>query len=383
MPRNPNESDFELATIQRLERLGYTHLDGGALKEGEDFALEAVVNKAVLRGYLESRYPHLPPEAIQLAIQKASPEGADTLHRNLAFHQTLTRGFELPYTDAAGNDRFEHIYFVHWDEPEKNTFQVVSQLPIRGNNDRRPDLIVMVNGLPLVVFELKSPYDEYADVQGAFNQLQHYQVDIPQLFDFNAFCVLSDNVNTLHGVHSATMEWFAPWKSVDGRSTTLTARPSTRVLRQAQDAVGERGSLVERSSSFVEMVEPKRGDMKTLIEGLFPKARLLMYIRQFIVFEMVNDVITKKAGKYHQFFGVQLAAQEALRATRPDGDKRIGVIWHTQGSGKSLSMVFFVGLLQRLMENPLFVVEVDRTDLDEQLTDAFVAAQALVGTGSS
>ncbi len=346
MPRNPNESDFEIATIQRLERLGYTHLNGYTLRENDAFPLEAVVMADVLRAHLQSRYPHLPPDAIQLAIQEASPKGADTLHRNMAFHQSLTRGFELSYTDSAGEDRVEHVYWVNWGEPEKNAFHVISQLPIRGQNDRRPDLIVTVNGLPLVVFELKSPYDEYADAAGALNQLQHYQIDIPQLFDYNAFCVLSDNVHTLHGVHSAAWEWFAPWKSVNGRTT----------------------------------IPGKRGKMKTLVEGLFPQDRLLAYIRQFIVFEAVNEVITKKAAKYHQFFGVQFAATEALRATGPDGNKRIGVIWHTQGSGKSLSMVFFVGLLQRKMDNPLFVVQVDRNDLDEQLTDAFVAAQSLVGT---
>lgn len=347
MPRNPNESDFEIATIQRLERLGYTHLHGGELRECADFPLQAVVFSDVLHTHLKSRYGHLPPEALDLAVQTASdPQGVDLLHRNLHFHQILTRGFELPYTDSSGQDRIEHIYLVNWENPTKNDFHVISQLSISGHNDRRPDLIVAVNGLPLVVFELKSPYDEYADVAGAFNQIQHYQADIPQLFDFNTFCVLSDNLTTLHGVHSATMEWFAPWKSIDGRTTTP--------------------GIV--------------GTMRALIEGLFPKDRLLEYIRQFIVFEVVNDVVTKKGAKYHQFFGVRFAAREALRATAPDGDRRIGVIWHTQGSGKSLSMVFFVGLLGRWMENPLFLVEVDRTDLDEQLTDAFQAATSLLGT---
>jgi len=347
MPRNPNESDFEIATIQRLERLGYNHLYGGELRERDDFPLQAVVLSDVLRAHLKSRYGHLPSEALDLALQIASdPQGIDPLHRNLNFHQILTRGFELPYTDPEGQDRIEHIYLIDWDHPTENDFQVISQLPISGHNDRRPDLIVAVNGLPLVVFELKSPYDEYADVAGAFNQLQHYKADIPQLFDFNAFCVLSDNLTTLHGVHSTIMEWFAPWKSIDGRTTTP-------------------GPV---------------GTMRALIEGLFPKDRLLEYIRQFIVFEVVNDVITKKAAKYHQYFGVRFAANEALRATALEGDRRIGVIWHTQGSGKSLSMIFFVGLLGRKMDNPLFLVEVDRTDLDEQLTDAFQAAASLLGT---
>lgn len=229
----------------------------------------------------------------------------------------------------------------------------MSQLPIHGNNDRRPDLIIYINGLPLVVFELKNPYDENPTAEGAHNQIQHYTVDIPQLFDFNAFCVVADGVTTLHGMHAASLEWFAPWKSIDGRAT----EPATTA------------------------------SMKTLVEGLFAivgangRSPLLDYIRHFIVFEVVNEVITKKGAKYHQFYGVRFAVEQALRATQPNGNRKIGVIWHTQGSGKSLSMIFFVGTLRvrREMENPTFIIQVDRTDLDDQLHDFFVAAKSLVG----
>lgn len=346
MSTKPNESNFEETTIERLTRLGYEHDFGPELREDEGFALEAVVLVEALRRHLRALYTTLTPEAVETAIRIiTNPEGVTLLQRNMSFHRLLTRGFEVRFKDAKGAERFEHVYPVNWDEPAKNDFRVVSQLPIRGKNDRRPDVIVYINGLPLVVFELKSPFDEYADHTGAYNQLQHYTVDIPQLFEFNAFCVVSDGVHTLHGMPSASLEWFAPWKSIDGRNM----EPTTT------------------------------GSMKTLIEGLFPKDRLLEYIRCFIVFEVVNEAITKKGAKYSQFFGVRFAVEEALRATSPDGDRRIGVVWHTQGSGKSMEMIFLVGILRRRLDNPTFIIQVDRTDLDEQLHDNFVAARALVG----
>ncbi len=346
MAAKPHEQDFEQAVIERLRRLQYEHDFGPELREREESQLETVVQIDALERHLRARYPKLPTDAIHTVIRiAANPEGVTLLQRNRTFHRLLTRGLQIKFKDEHGQERFEHVYLLNWDEPTKNDFRVVSQLPIRGKNDRRPDLIIYVNGLPLVVFELKSPFDDYADHVGAHNQIQHYTVDIPQLFEFNAFCVVSDGVKTLHGMHSAAMEWFAPWKSIDGRT-----------------------------------IEPtKTGTMKTLIEGLFPKDRLLDYIRHFIVFETVNEQITKKGAKYNQFFGVRFAVEEALRATQPDGDRRIGVIWHTQGSGKSLEMVFFVGILRRLLDNPSFIVQVDRNDLDEQLHDSFVAARSLVG----
>ncbi len=200
----------------------------------------------------------------------------------------------------------------------------------------------------MVLFELKSPWDEYADVTGAHNQIDHYTVDIPRLFDFNAFCVISDGNTTLQGMYSSPFEWYAPWKSIDG----FQIEPNTT------------------------------GSMRTLIEGLFPKERLLSYLRHFILHEEVNEQINKKGAKYHQFFAVRLAVQRAVDAITHDGDdNRVGVIWHTQGSGKSLSMIFLTGMLRRRPGlNPTIIIQVDRNDLDNQLYDSFVAAQDLVGT---
>jgi len=212
-------------------------------------------------------------------------------------------------------------------------------------------VLLYVNGLPLVLFELKNPYSEKPTVDDAYNQVQHYTYEIPQLFDYNALVVISDGVTTLHGMWTSSQEWFAPWKSIDG----LAVEPNTT------------------------------GSMKTLVEGLLPKARLLQYVRDFILFEVVNDKITKKGARYHQFSPVQLAVEKTLAVRNRQGagevDRRIGVIWHTTGSGKSLSMTFLVGILRRVPEagNPLFVIEVDRNDLDDQLHDQFTAAHALVG----
>jgi type I restriction enzyme R subunit len=208
-------------------------------------------------------------------------------------------------------------------------------------------VVIYVNGLPLVVFELKNPYSEKPTVEHALNQIAHYRNDIPVMFEHNALCVVSDGITTLHGMYDASEEWYAPWKSIDG-----------------------------------ERVEPgTTGTMKTLVEGLFRKDRLLEYIRDYIVFDEAGGKIIKKGAKYHQFFAVRLAVQRTLDTLNSDGEKRIGVVWHTTGSGKSLSMVFLVGILRQHpeMRNPTFVIQVDRTDLDDQLHDHFVGARELVG----
>lgn len=344
MSRRGTETEFELTTIERLERLGYRHRHG----EDLDRPLEEVVLRDRLRAHLTARYPDLPPRALEDAVARfARPDGVDTLRRNMALHGDLTRGIDLRVEHRDRRVDHRHVYAIDWDAPERNEFLVANQVPVRGRNDRRPDLVVFVNGLPLVVFELKNPFDPHPTVDDALNQLAHYRHDISQLFDFNAVTVVSDGVTTLHGMWTSSPEWFAPWKSIDGVSV-------------------EAGTTAS---------------MKTLVEGLFRQDRLLAYLRDFILFEVANEQVTKKGAKYHQFFAVQTAARKALESCRPDADKRIGVIWHTTGSGKSLAMVFLVGILRQRPElaNPTFVIQVDRTDLDDQLHDQFVAARSLVG----
>jgi type I restriction enzyme R subunit len=344
MATTATESTFEEATLHRLQALGYRYQHGGEIER----VLTAVVLDAPLRGYLGRRYRHLPPAAIEAAILRISaPEGINLDRRNRDFHRLLREGYTLRYEDSQGREQFEHIYYADFDHPEGNDFLAVNQFTVEGVNTRRPDILVFLNGLPIILFELKSPWDEYADVAGAHNQVGHYTVDIPRLFEFNAFCVISDGNTTFHGAYGANFEWYAPWKSIDG----FHVEPNTT------------------------------GSMKTLIEGLFPKERLLSYVRHFILHEEVNEQIRKKGAKYHQFFAVRLAAGRAANAMTAQGDNRVGLIWHTQGSGKSLSMVFLTGILRRWPGlNPTIVVQVDRNDLDNQLYESFVAARDLVGS---
>lgn len=344
MPRRGTETEFELTTIDRLELLGYRYSHGEDLNR----PLDEVVLKDVLRSFLTNRYPDLPERSIDEAVARFSrPDGVDSLRRNMSFHQTLTRGIEVRVEHPGGRVEHRHVYAVDWERPAKNDCLVANQVPVHGQNDRRPDIVIFINGLPLVIFELKNPYDPNPTVEDAFNQIAHYEYEIPQVFEFNAVTVISDGITTLQGMWTSPEEWFAPWKSIDG----FTVEAHTT------------------------------GSMKTLIEGLFPKDRLLHYIRNFIVFEVANEIIMKKGAKYHQFFAVRVAVEKAIEAVRRGADKRIGVIWHTTGAGKSLSMAFLVGILRQLPElrNPTFVIQVDRTDLDDQLYDQFVAARSLVG----
>lgn len=360
-----SETEFELNTIKRLKELGYIHKHGPDLERDP----KEVVFEDVLRNSLSQRYPMLTSQALADAISRiVRPEGVDTLHRNRFFHNSvLTKGFELRverplskvaergsdgsllHSEAPHHIQYQtiHIHPIDWDRPENNTFMVVNQLPISGINDRRPDIIIYINGLPLVLFELKNPYSDKPTVDDALNQIGHYTVHMPRLFEFNALCVASDGIDTLHGMWTSGEEWYAPWKSIDGQNIA--------------------GSMI--------------GSMKVLIEGLFSRERLLSYIRDFIAFEVDKKGIVKKGAKYHQFFAVKRAVERTLQTFEVAGEKRIGVIWHTTGAGKSLSMAYLVGILRRhpKLRNPTFVIQVDRTDLDNQLHDQFVLVRDLVG----
>jgi len=339
------ETDFERTTIERLELAGYTHLLGLELDRPHD----QVVLRDLLRANLTHRYPTLPPAAIDDAVARlARPDGVDTIRRNRAFHKLLTHGFELPVQFPDGRRETLHVWGIDWERPAENDFHVVNQLPVHGQNDRRPDVLLYVNGLPLVLMELKNPWNPAPTVEHAWTQVQHYTHDVPQLFDHNALCVVSDGVTTLHGQWPAGMEWYAPWKSINGADV----EPGTTAT------------------------------MKTLVEGLLLPERLLRYVRDFVLFEVANERIMKKAAKYHQYFAVLAAAERAIAAVGSGADRRVGVVWHTTGSGKSLTMTFLVGILRRspALANPTFVIQVDRTDLDDQLHDQFVLARDLVGT---
>lgn len=339
------EATIEQATIDWLTDLGYTYQSGTTLPQNHN---KEVVLKDQLLAFIEKQYAHIPKDIQQLAIAEfTNNAGADLEHRNRAFHLKLTKGIEFAYEDSTGKEKAVHIYPIDFTTPENNSFWVVNQFSITGKNKRRPDVIVYINGLPLVLFELKNWYDENTNIKEAHNQIEHYKKDIPLLFEYNALTIISDGNEAQHGMFSSGMEWFAPWKSINGTQT----------------------------------VQEDDFQMHTLLLGLFPKERLLNYIKNFIFHEDHNGRLIKKGAKYHQFFGVNFAVAAAKKSVRPYGDGRIGVIWHTQGSGKSISMAIYTGILRSLPElkNPTIVVQVDRSDLDQQLYDNFVLAKDLVG----
>ena len=339
------ESDFEETTIERLQKLGYEYVPAYRLPDRP--SLTDVLLPEQLGAFLRRTYRSIPASALpKLIAQIGDPDGLMLDQRNERFHKMLVKGFDFGY-EVGDETKYIHVTPIDWTNPHSNDFLIVNQLPIDGRMARRPDVILYVNGLPLVVFEFKNPYKEDTTVEDAYTQIRNYTYDIPQLFTYNAFCVISDGMQTLHGMPFAEREYFAAWKSIDGRTIDNNVANS----------------------------------MRTLIEGLFPKERLLTYIRDFIVFMKDASLSAKIGAKYHQYFGIQFAVEESIRATRPEGDRKIGVIWHTQGSGKSVSMLFFAGILIRhpSLNNPTIVIQVDRTDLDNQLYDTFVAGAGVVG----
>lgn len=340
------ESDFEETTIERLKNLGYDYIP--AYEWTTRSTLADVVIEERLERYLSDAYPAFPKEYFPALIsQIVNIDGVTVEQRNERFHEILTRGIDFKIEKDNEDDSFFHISPINWGEALKNDFVVMNQLAIEGRMSRRPDIIVYINGLPLILFELKNPYKENTSIQDAYTQVRNYTYDIAQLFTYNSFSVISDGTTTLHGMPFAPVDFFAPWKSIDG---------------------------IKVDNNIV-------NTMKTLIEGLFQKDRLINYIRNFIVFMDNGKTKTKIGAKYHQFFGVNFAVQESIRATKPNGDRKIGVIWHTQGSGKSISMLFFAGILMRhtKLKNPTVVIQVDRADLDNQLHDTFIEGKSLVG----
>ncbi|XXS71424.1 type I restriction endonuclease subunit R [Sorangium sp. So ce131] len=340
------ESDVEELALQTFARLGYECLHGPEIAPGEPAAERATYADVVLRGRLDEALrrlnPGVPPTAIHEALRKILvPDAPSLLQNNRRFHGLLRDGIEVEIATPGDEVHGERLRLFDFDDIEENEYLVVNQLTvIEGqHNHRRPDIVVFVNGLPLAVIELKSAADENATLQGAFNQLQTYKAQIPSLFVYNELLVISDGIGARLGTLTSPWERFGPWRTVDG------------------SAVAAPGTL----------------ELKTLLEGVFDRRRLLDLIRHFVVFEEDRDEVVKKIAGYHQFHAVCTAVEETVRATRPGGDRKVGVVWHTQGSGKSLTMTFYAGkvVLHPAMENPTLVVITDRNDLDDQLFGTF------------
>lgn len=336
-----NEDWFEQVVVEHLvDNLGYEHLYGPDVRRSSDDYRDVFLPD-VLPDALARINKGLPSAAIDEAILKISNvEGGTLEQRNETFNDYLQSGVEVRYFDGE-QDRDEIVRLLDFDDPGNNDFHVVNQWTFVEYSEKRPDVIVFVNGMPLVMFELKSPSREETDASDAYKQLRQYMRQIPGMFVPNVFCVMSDMSETRVGTITADEDRFVAWKSVDG-----------------------------------DYSETKAATWKTMLDGMLPKERLLDIVRNFVCFNDSNDRIVKILAAYHQYFGVRKAIERATKAV--EGDGKIGVFWHTQGSGKSLSMVFFAHLLQSRLDSPTIVVITDRNDLDDQLYGQFGRCSAFL-----
>jgi type I restriction enzyme, R subunit len=374
------ESIVEEAALGWLATLGYTVLHGPAIAVGEPAAERSDPNyrDVFLRHRLQQALTRLnadlPPEAVEDAYRKLIKIDAPSLiDRNRTFHRLLVDGVTVEYRRKDGSIAGAQARLVDFGDPDNNNWLAVNQFTVaEGQHTRRPDIVLFVNGLPLAVIELKNAADENADVWAAFRQLQTYQAQIPALFNTNAMLVASDGTQARVGSLGAGKEWFKPWRTISGRD----------------DASG-------------------LAELQVVLEGVFERRRFLDLVRHFVVFEDEGGgKLTKKMAGYHQFHAVNVALEETLRAAIPaqswhksqgfaeekgrydagpmiggaEGDRRVGVVWHTQGSGKSLTMAFYAGrvILAPQMENPTIVVLTDRNDLDDQLFGTFARCRDLL-----
>ncbi|WP_316158697.1 MULTISPECIES: type I restriction endonuclease subunit R [unclassified Bradyrhizobium] len=374
------ESVVEEAALEWLGVLGYAVRHGPDIAAGQPDAERSDPNyrDAVLDGRLRAALvrlnPGLPHEALEEAHRKLMRLDAPSLvERNRAVHRLLVDGVPVEFRRKDGSIGGAQARLIDFDDPSQNDWLAVNQFTVaEGQHLRRPDIVLFVNGLPLAVIELKNAADEDADIWAAFNQLRTYQAQLPALFATNAALVASDGAHARIGALGADREWFKPWRTTNGRD------------------------------------EPKGlAELQVVLEGVFEQRRFLDLIRYFIVFEAPErgGLIKKMAG-YHQFHAVNVALEETLRAAIPkqgwspalnasepggrfesgpmaggeEGDRRVGVVWHTQGSGKSLTMAFYAGrvILAPEMENPTIVVLTDRNDLDDQLFGTFARCRELL-----
>jgi type I restriction enzyme R subunit len=355
------ESDIELFTIEELETLGYQFLYGpdisvdGLFQERQSYNDILLADR--LRTAVQKLNPGIPANAQEQALRTVqrihSPE---LLTNNETFHRFLTDGVPVQYR-SNGDEKSDYVWLIDFTNPLNNEFLAVNQYTVIENNqNKRPDILLFVNGIPLVVIELKNPADENATINKAFDQIQTYKATIPSLFTFNAFCVISDGLECRAGSLSAGFSRYMAWKSSDGKN---------------------------EASRFSPQIE-------TLLKGMLNPSTLLDLVRNFIVFEKtkkedpktgITQVETeKKVAAYHQYYAVNKAIESTVKASGTGGNKKGGVVWHTQGSGKSLSMVFYAGKLitSPEMQNPTIVVITDRNDLDSQLFDTFAASRQLL-----
>jgi type I restriction enzyme, R subunit len=346
------ESVVEEAALEWFGELGYRVVHGPEIAPGEPGAERESYQQVLLEGRLREALatlnPQVPQEGLDDAFRKltriSSPQLIDA---NREFHHYLVNGVAVEYLRGDGSVGYDPVRVVDFDDPSQNDWVVVNQLSVtESGHTRRPDVVVYVNGLPIAVLELKNAASGNATIWGAYRQLQTYKRDISGLFTFNELLVVSDGLEARLGTVSAQKERFAPWRTIEGE----------------------------------ELAPKTMSQLEVLIRGVFEPRRLLDLLRFFLVFESDGDATIKKLAGYHQFHAVGRALAATVEASRPEGSRRVGVVWHTQGSGKSLTMAFYAGrvVLHPAMHNPTLVVITDRNDLDEQLFGTFSRCQELL-----
>ena len=346
-----DENVAEQALLEWLGTLGYEILHGPDIGPGEPAEERADYREPLLRGRLRVALARLNPDLLPAALAEAERvltqvETPSLVERNHSFHRRLVNGVEVEVPADGGGVRGELVRLVDFDDPTANDWLAVNQLTVLEQSTRRADVVIYVNGLPLAVCELKNPADQDATIHDAFNQLQTYKAEIPSLFWANELLVVSDGVDARLGTLTGAWEWFLPWRTVEG------------------DALAAAGA----------------NRLDVLARGVFQKDRFLDLVRHFVVFEDDGGDLAKKVAGYHQFHATRRAVETTIRAVSPDGDRRAGVVWHTQGSGKSLTMAFYAGKLvvQPALANPTVVVLSDRNDLDDQLYGVFSRCSDLI-----
>ncbi len=346
------ESDVEEAALDWLADLGYTVGHGPNISPDAPNAERSTYKEVVLTNRLQDAVvrlnPNIPTDAQQDAISKVlNPDSSVLVQNNRAFHQMLVDGIEVEYRQTDGRIRGDRVRLIDFDSPENNDWLAVNQFTVVGASECRPDVVLFINGIPLAVIELKNPTDEKATILTAFRQIQTYKQEISALFTYNEAVVISDGLEARIGSLTADKEWFLPWRTIEGEDEA----PSTEL------------------------------ELEVLIKGVFQKNRFLRYLKHFIVFEETESgAIAKKIAGYHQFHAVQTAVEATLKASGDEGDQQCGVVWHTQGSGKSLTMAFYAGSIVQhpQMENPTLVVITDTNDLDDQLFGTFSRCHQLL-----
>ncbi|WP_028778893.1 type I restriction endonuclease subunit R [Shimazuella kribbensis] len=344
------EQDLEQAVLEYFQELGYDVVHGPDLSPGGDYperdAYSEVILQERLRDAMFRINPHLPMEAVEEAVRRVMlSDKVGLLANNQAFHELLTTGIPVSVRLPDGSFKTEMAFAIDFQRMEHNDWLVVDQFTVIENRaEKRPDVVVFVNGIPLVVIELKNIGNEETDITQAFQQIKTYQNKIPTLFQTNAFSVISDGVNARVGTLTADEDRYMMWRTMDGEEVAAQDIPQIEVL----------------------------------LKGIFRKEIFLDVIKHFLLFQSDGSNTWKIFAGYHQYHATRKALASTLRATDEGGDKKIGVVWHTQGSGKSLSMVFYAGKVVQELNNPTILVLTDRNDLDEQLFQTFSSSHQLL-----